>query len=25
VPGADWGRPDILIEIEAIALRPQRR
>ncbi len=21
VPGADWGRPDILIEIEAIALR----
>lgn len=25
VPGADWGRPDILIEIEAIAVRPQRR
>ena len=24
VPGADWGRPDILIEIEAIAVRPQR-
>lgn len=25
VPGADWGRPDILIEIEAIAVRPARR
>ena len=25
VPGADWGRPDILIEIEAIAVRRQRR
>lgn len=25
VPGADWGRPDILIEIEAIAVRPQRQ
>ena len=23
VPGADWGRPDILIEIEAIAVRQQ--
>ena len=25
VPGADWGRPDILIEIEAIAVGPARR
>ena len=25
VPGADWGRPDILIEIEAIAVRPAQR
>jgi 2-iminobutanoate/2-iminopropanoate deaminase len=25
VPGADWGRPDVLIEIEAIAVRRQRR
>lgn len=24
VPGADWGRPDILIEIEAVAVRPRR-
>lgn len=25
VPGADWGRPDILIEIEAIAVRRPAR
>lgn len=23
VPGADWGRPDILVEIEAVALLPE--
>jgi 2-iminobutanoate/2-iminopropanoate deaminase len=25
VPGVDWGRPDILVEIDAIAVAPDRR